>query len=81
MLRKIILPVVLLIFTQQNFYGMNEGNLKILDTTTQKKQTEDINEQQYLFWRGVDDYMNKHELWLLWAILDNVPFQYGNSKI
>ena len=74
-LRKIILPLVLLIFTQQDFYGMEqEGEKK------GKNKNSDI-EEQYIFWSGVDNYMNKHKLWLLWAILDNVPFQYGGSKI
>ena len=99
MLRKIILPLVLLIFAQQNFYGMKKRNLEILNTTTQEKPTEDTTTQEkptedtttqgkptedfrkYEFWESVNSYMNQGELWLLWAFLDNVPFQYGNSKI
>ena len=74
MLRKIILPLVLLIFTQQNFYGTRE------EKKEETNENSDI-EEQYVFWLEVDRYMNRDKLWLLWAILDNVPFQYGNSKI
>ena len=85
MLRKIILPVVLLIFTQQDFYGMKEG------------ENDDGNKNaQVSIWESINNWVNKDKskneeneenkkeypkLWWLWAILDNVPFQYGNSKI
>ena len=83
MLKKIILPVVLLIFTQQNFYGMKE-----------KENTNKGNgKAQVGIWGTINNWVNKNEtadiwhrekqcpkLWWLWAILDNVPFQYGGSK-
>ena len=79
MLRKIILPLVLLTFTQQNFYGM-EGENKNGDEKAQVS-----------IWESINDWVNKDvtredgetypKLWWLWAILDNVPFQYGGSKI
>ena len=69
MLKKIILPLVLLIFAQQDFYGMKEEE----NTNT------DIYEQ-FIFWSGVNDYMNGKNLKYLWFFLDNVPFQYGGSK-
>ena len=75
MFKKIILPVVLLIFTHQEFYGM-------------KRENEDSNKN---IWRTINCLVNMNhytmsdefypKLWWLWAILDNVPFQYGNSKI
>ena len=68
MLKKIILPLVLLIFAQQNFYGMEQ------------EEDKKINEQCN-FWCGVDSYMNKEKLVYLWMFLDSVPFQYGGSKI
>ena len=77
MLRKIILPVVLLIFTQQELYGMEE--IKVGE------------EAQVGIWKTINNCINKDitrkdgksypKLWLLWAFLDNVPFQYGGSKI
>ena len=70
MLKKIILPVFLLIFTQQELYGMEEE----ANTNT------DIY-KQYKFWYGVHSYMNEDALEYLWVFLDNVPFQYGGSKI
>ena len=73
MLRKIILLLVLLIFTQQNFYGMEVEQEGANENNDIKKQRD--------FWEEVNGYMNQNELWLLWAILDNVPFQYGGSKI
>ena len=86
MLRKIILPLVLLIFTQQNFYGMEEGETVdhgMLDLQNEKDQSKiwmSINN-----WVNVDDTKKNGKqypkLWWLWAILDNVPFQYGGSKI
>ena len=73
MLKKIILPLVLLIFTQQELYGTDEKK-------EETNENSDI-EEQYDFWFGVDRYMNKDKLWLLWAILDNLTFQYGGSKL
>ena len=86
MLRKIILPLVLLIFTQQDFYGTEEGETvdhEMLGLQNEKNQSKiwmSINN-----WVNVDDTKKKGnkypKLWLLWAIVDNVPFQYGGSKI
>ena len=78
MLKKIILPLVLLIFTQQEFYGMEEEEEK-----KGENENSDIKEQ-YDFWLGVDNYMNvpvDDKLSYLWTIFDNIPFQYGGSKI
>ena len=87
MLKQIILPVVLLIFTQQNFYGMN--NEYNIDT---KNTGDKIDEEQQTMniWKTLDSYCNREHdktkkklyprLWWLWAIVDNIPFQYGNSK-
>ena len=86
--KKIILPLVLLIFTQQNFYGMN--NEYNIDTKNNGKKTDE--EQQTMnIWKTLDSYCNREQdktkkklyprLWWLWAIVDNIPFQYGNSKI
>ena len=77
MLKKIILPVVLLIFTQQDFYGMEENN------------NEGRGKDQSEIWGSINNWVNRDEsnakkypkLWLLWAIVDNIPFQYGGSKI
>ena len=71
MLKKVILPVVLLIFTHQEFYGMEEKEGD--ENNDIKKQCE--------FWEKVDGYMNGYNLWFVWNILDNIPFQYGGSKI
>jgi len=76
MLRKIILPLVLLTFAQQNFFGMEE----------KEKANEDNDiKKAYDFWERMDGYMNvvdkKNKLLYLWMFLDNVPFQYGGSKI
>ena len=68
MLKKIILPLVLLMFTQQDFYGMEQEEHKKIN-------------EQCNFWCGVDSYMNKEKLVYLWMFLDSVPFQYGGSKI
>ena len=77
MLRKIILPLVLLIFTQQELYGMEE--IKVGE------------EAQVSIWQSINNCINKDisrkdgksypKLWWLWAFFDNVPFQYGGSKI
>ena len=72
MLRKIILPLVLLMFTQQNFYGM-----KIIKLDE---------EPQVGIWESINNCVNIDgtlypKLWWLWAIVDNVPFQCGNSKM
>ena len=84
MLKKIILPLVLLIFTQQHFYGMEKKEEKGEDfeqfDTIQKKDSTD--------WESINSLVNRNEsgekkypkLWLLWTILDNIHFQYGNSK-
>ena len=49
MLRKIILPLVLLIFAQQNFFGMEE----------KEKANEDNDiKKTYDFWERMDGYMN-----------------------
>ena len=72
MLKKIILPLVLLIFAQQNFYGMNKLNNSV-------KFWENINN-----WVNRDETKEGKKypkLWWLWAILDNAPWQYGGSKI
>ena len=76
MLKKIILPLVLLIFAQQNFYGMK---------TIKKNKNSQVS-----IWKTINMWVNKDitkkvgnkypKLWWLWAILDNVPFQYGGSK-
>ena len=89
MLRKIILPVVLLIFTQQNFYGMNNNKYNIQHTKNTGDKI-DGEQQTMNIWETLDSYCNREHdktkkkfyprLWLLWAIVDNVPLQYGNSK-
>ena len=82
MLRKIILPLVLLIFTQQEFYGMKERKEdETLGTITNKDPWETINcmVNMNLYTGSNEEFYPK--LWRLWAILDNVPFQYGGSKI
>ena len=80
MLKKIILPVVLLIFTQQDFYGMKT------DTDSHRGGEK----AKVSIWVTINNWVNKDvtkkgnkypKLWLLWAIVDNVPFQYGGSKI
>ena len=85
MLRKIILPLVLLLFAQQNFYGM-EGKKK--NTKTFMKIVSQYNKKG--IWVNINNWVNRDatnrvgfypRLWWLWAILDNVPFQYGGSKI
>ena len=73
MLKKIILPLVLLLFTQQEFYGAKE---------------EEKEENPTWNWKSINSWVNRNEsgekkypkLWLLWTIFDNVTFQYGNSK-
>ena len=80
MLKEIILPLILLIFTQQNFYGTEVGSDMVANEIKRKMD----------FWSNIDNYMNGvldyytdkgyPMLWWLWAILDNVQFQYGNSK-
>ena len=70
MLREIILPVVILLFTQQELYGTEE------DSTEKWKA---INN-----WVNVDFSGNNKKypkLWLLWTIFDNMHLQYGGSKI
>ena len=74
MLKKIILPLVILIFAHEELYGMKE------EKKEETNENSDI-EEQFIFWNQVDNYMNKDKLWLLWVIIDNVPFQYGGSKI
>ena len=73
MLKKIILPLVLLLFTQQEFYGAKE---------------EEKEENPTWNWKSINSWVNRNEsgekkypkLWLLWTIFDNVTFQYGKSK-
>ena len=83
MLRKFILPLVLLIFTQQVFYGMEEGKDDIEQFNTKQEEDstdwESINNWVNVDWS--DDTKSYPKLWWLWAILDNVTCQYGNSKI
>ena len=76
MLRKFIFPLVLLIFTQQDFYGVK---------TIKKDKNAQVS-----IWQSINNYVNVDvsdgiksypKLWWLWAILDNVPFQYGGTKI
>ena len=80
MLKKIILPVVLLIFTQQDFYGMKT------DTDSHRGGEK----AKVSIWVTINNWVNKDvtkkgnkypKLWLLWAIVDNVQFQYGGSKM
>ena len=78
MLKKIILPVFLLIFTQQELYGMKK-----------KEEKKEDEEAQVGIWKSINNWVNRNEsgekkypkLWLLWSIFDNVPLQYGGSKI
>ena len=77
MLKKIILPVVILIFTQQNFYGTEGVNPKQKDPTEIWKTINNWINRDY----SPDNNKNYPKLWWLWAFLDNVPFQYGGSKI
>ena len=88
MLKKIILPLVLLIFAQQNFYGMEEGGNNIILDTNIRIKVDSIDEQRGKwicrnYWINRDESNEKKypKLWLLLAIVDNVPFQYGGSKI
>ena len=85
MLKKIILPLILLIFTQQNFYGMYAAKTNNSETLVMPK-----GKDQSKIWETINNWVNVDvsdgikrypRLWWLWAILDNVPFQYGNSKI
>ena len=80
MLKKIILPVVLLIFAQQNFYA-SKKEFNLYENVEQDKENpwEVIN--NWVNWDVTKDGKKYPKLWWLWAILDNVPFQYGNSKI
>ena len=76
MLKKIILPVVLLIFTQQNFYGMQVEQEGVNENNDIKKQRD--------FWEKVHKYMNGNNLSYLWGFLitfhSNMVVQrrYGN---
>ena len=84
MLSKIILSLVLLIFTQQDFYGMENSNANN-NVTPENEEGK---------WESINNWMNQYcckksgneiistfpKLWLLWAILDNLTFQYGNSS-
>ena len=87
MLKKIILPLVILIFAHEELYGMKkkEGevdDLEQFDTITKEDSTD---------WKSINNWVNRDEsreeggyypkLWLLWTILDNITFQYGGSKI
>ena len=87
MLKKIILPVVLLIFTQQQIYGMKKK--KNEEYISANKTLE--NEHQRKKWMPINNWVNRDEsreasgyypkLWWLWAFLDNIPFQCGKTKI
>ena len=82
MLKKIILPVILLIFTQQELYGTEKHDeikeVEKLDPPTKEDP-----------WESINSWVNRNEsgekkypkLWWLWTILDNITFQYGGSKI
>ena len=78
MLKKIILPLVLLLFTQQEFYGAKEE---------EKEENPTWNWETINNWVNIDISKNGEnekkypKLWLLWTILDNIHFQYGGSKI
>ena len=109
MLRKIILPVVLLIFAHQEFYGMKEKGDNNISSENEDEKLENINNNKNnnIFpenkggkWETINNLVNHHynyihsnkyihsieirtnppKLWLLWAILDNVQFQYGNNS-
>jgi len=86
MLKKIILPLVLLIFTQQNFYGMYDAETVDPGMLGLQNEKDQVSIWEYINnWVNVDDTKKNvkqyPKLWWLWAILDNVPFQYGGSKI
>jgi len=92
MLKKIILPVVILIFMQQEFYSVYfEHPLSWLFDNLEPISAQDIQEDH-------ETYINYHYylkkscdingnistaplFWPLWAFLDNVLFQFGGSKI
>ena len=73
MLKKIILPVVLLLFTQQELYGME---VEEKDSTDWESINKLVNVD-----RTKEEGEQYPKLWWLWTILDNITFQYGGSKI
>ena len=83
-LKKIILPVVLLIFTQQELYGMQ--NDEKYEQLANNNENSGGNLKKNI-WETVNEWVNgatkndRPKLWWLWAIVDNIPFQYGGSKI
>ena len=83
MLKKIILPLVLLIFTQQELYGMKKDKTFKLIKSTEKDQVsiwETINYRVNMNPYTVSDEIYP-KIWWLWAIVDNVPFQCGKTEI
>ena len=93
MLRKIILPLFLLIFTHQEFYGM-DNPLSWLFDNLEPISAQEIQENRetwnnYVYYLNKSCYINHNYrrnfstaplLWPLWAFFDNVLFQYGGSK-
>ena len=83
-LKKIILPLVLLIFTQQELYGMQ--NDEKYEQLANSNENSGGNLKKNI-WETVNEWVNgatkndRPKLWWLWAIVDNIPFQYGGSKI
>ena len=59
MLRKIILPLVLLIFTQQNFYGMEEEEKNTNDVNTQ--EIYEIKQQNNKWWEFLEPKFEKDQ--------------------
>ena len=55
----------------------------------EENNNEGRGKDQSEIWGSINNWVNRDEsnakkypkLWLLWAIVDNVPFQYGNSKM
>ena len=93
MLRKIILPLVLLIFTHQEFYGMDNPLSWLFDNlepiSVQEIQKNRETRKNYNYYLEKSCYINHNYrgnistaplFWPLWAFFDNVLFQYGGSK-
>ena len=92
--KKIILLVVLLIFAQQDFYGM-DNRLSWLFDNLEPISAQEIQENRetrinYHYYLKKSCYINHNYrgnistaplFWPLWAFLDNVLFQFGGSKI
>ena len=67
---------------QENNNIVNKNNNKTIKKLTKKNNTKKPNiAKQVSFFGKVNRYMNKNKLSYLWMFLDNVPFQYGGSKI